>query len=263
VVVTGPLADIFTLDVSGRLVLNTTSKEVEVGISNNLLEYLPADYVASLPQSSSDPTRKAAKIPAGPPRKNNTYGDAVPYLVATLDGELVIGGVYTIEGSTRFEIISTAMSVDISGLLDVAPIAGVAIDGSLQIRNNGVDDFGVVGALQLAAGLTFGPVQLTAFAQVEMNSTATSASIDRHTFNYDTNTVSQTTVTATIPAGTRRIFLDGNATIQNMVRFSGTFETLTEVTTDGLTTIAYADGTMKLGPAGQDILKLDVTGLFY
>ncbi|MEI7701234.1 MAG: hypothetical protein WCK86_15650, partial [Planctomycetia bacterium] len=260
---TGPLKDIFSFDVNGRLVLNTTSKEVEVGISNNLLEYLPDEYVASLPQSSSDPTRKAAKIPAGPPRKNNTYGDAVPYLVATLDGELVIGGVYTIEGSTRFEIISTAMSVDISGFLDFAPIAGVAIDGSLQIRNNGVDDFGVVGALQLAAGLTFGPVQLTAFAQVEMNSTATSASIDRHTFDYDTNSVSDETVTATLPAGTRRIFLDGNATIQNMVRFSGTYETLTERTTDSLTTIAYADGTMKLGPTGQDVLKLDVTGLFY
>ncbi|MGV2341196.1 MAG UNVERIFIED_CONTAM: hypothetical protein LVR18_46815 [Planctomycetaceae bacterium] len=260
--VAGPLAGVFSLTVNGRLVLNTTSKDVDVDLSDKLLSWLPEDYKSTLPAKSATDSRKVARIPAGPPRKNDANGPAGAYLVAALDGQLVIGGTHSIQGSTRFELTSTSISVDISGTLSMAPIAGVAVDGTLQIRRNGLLDTGVVGALQLAAGINFGPVKLTAFAQFEINTTQTNAVIDRYTFNYATNTRSDTTVTATLPGGTRRLYIDGNAIIEDVVRFSGSFETTSQLSGRHQNS-CLGKWLRQTWPHGQDVLSLGITGLFY
>ncbi|MEY3226396.1 MAG: hypothetical protein RLZZ536_1015, partial [Planctomycetota bacterium] len=255
---TGPLADIFSMQQSGHLVLNTTSVAAEVNISNALLKFLPTDYVATLTTSNTNPSVKSAKIPAGPPRRNDTNGPAGPYVVAELSGSLIIGGAFSIEGSMWFELSSSRISVEIDGTLKLEPIGALAINGTLQVTAAGV-----VGGLQLVATMELGPASLKGAAQLEINSTLQSAEIVRRKFNFATNSVSTETETVSVPALTRRIFISGVAEIEYAVRLSGTFEMVSQITLDGPKLMAYIDGSVKLGPQNADILQFDVTGLLY
>ncbi|MFN7866205.1 MAG: hypothetical protein ACK5TX_02260, partial [Planctomyces sp.] len=111
--------------------------------------------------------------------------------------------------------------------------------------------------------MEIGPASLKAAAQLELNTRGTSASVTRYKYDFNQNKVSTEKETASIAPRTFRIFAAGKAEISSLARVSGVFEFNAQNTPAGTTLLAYVNASAYFGPFDVDLLKLDITGLFY
>ena len=118
-----------------------------------------------------------------------------------------------------FEIGPEMFRIEAGGHLTLAPLGAVTADGYFDVSNAGM-----VGSLQLTAGLTLGPMTVLGAAQFEINTTDTDVEIQRYEFNFDTRKVSDEKVDVTLPAGTTRIFVGGLMELEGSFTLEGEFE---------------------------------------
>ncbi|MGV2335259.1 MAG UNVERIFIED_CONTAM: hypothetical protein LVR18_14475 [Planctomycetaceae bacterium] len=209
-----------------------TSEDQEVKILDRFLEYLPQDFIGRLEDCSEGPlpggasgsANQASKCyvvgGAPPERPDGTQGPKGPYIVLSAEGELMIGGVFRVEGDFYFELNATPeMFVTAKGSLSIAPFGAIAVSGTLNIS-----PAGVYGGLQLGASLNLGPLTIFGAAQLQFNTTGEDREITRYKFDFPNRRVTTELEDVTIPFGSLRLDVAGYLGIAGSFELKGSFQ---------------------------------------